>query len=121
MKIKSLFLLFCIICLLSTSCNDNGIDDDTIDCVKEEILVKIDRAFDPDDSKTVNFTINYTGNKTITSVMWDFGDGISETDSNISTMHTYADTGLYNVKADVNITQGISACTLKPARSIKIK
>lgn len=122
MKIKSLLSLFFIVilCLFGTSCDD-GIDDNTIDCIKEEVLVKIEHAFDPDDRKTVNLSIDYTGNKTITSVSWDFGDGVNETDSGISTTHTYADTGLYKVLADVNIAQGVSACTLKPTHGIKIK
>ncbi len=120
MKIKSLFLLFCIVCLLSTSCDD-GIDDSTLDCIKEEAFVAITHTFNPDDRKTVNLFIDYTGDKTITSIMWDFGDGINETDTGLTTIHTYTDTGLYVVKADVNIIKGVSACTLKPYRRIIIK
>ena len=122
MKIKSLlsFFFIVIICLPGTSCDD-GIDNNTIDCIKQETLIKIEHSFDPDDRKTVNLSIDYTGGKTIKSVSWHFGDGISEADSDISTTHTYTDTGLYKVTADVDIVEGISACMLTPSHGIKIK
>ena len=114
---KALLLLFAAV-LACTSCSR---DNENIDCLKEQILVRIEHTHHADNKNAVDFSINYTGSKTITSVNWDFGDGASLSGDSISVTHIYTDTGLFITKAMVNVVQDGASCTLTPDKKVRIK
>ncbi|SFQ47699.1 PKD domain-containing protein [Parafilimonas terrae] len=118
MKLKEAFVLLFPAVLACTSCSR---DNENIDCIKEQILVKIEHTRHADNKNAIDFSINYTGSKTITSVNWNFGDGTSLSGDSISVTHIYADTGLFITKASVNVVEDGASCTLTPDKKVRIK
>jgi hypothetical protein len=64
-------------------------------------------------NKTVNFDASRTKdtNGTIDSYLWDFGDG--ETDSGVSSSHTYVDSGYYTVTLTIIDNEGRTSVATK--------
>jgi hypothetical protein len=49
------------------------------------------------ETSTISFEIHYNGEKAISSIPWDFGDGSISTSTSKTTTHTYATRGTYEV------------------------
>jgi len=103
------FLRFAGLALLFLMFACSGDDDapQVIDCERESSLVQIN-----DDSAqggmTVQFSIQYTGNLSLTEVNWDFGDGTKGSGSSVS--HLYINSGTYKVQAQVSLGSGENEC-----------
>ena len=104
-----------IIAFLGFSCSKHD-DEEIVDCFGESILIQLKHSADGADSKKINYSIEYAGTRTISSVKWTFGDGTTGT--GISVSHTYAAAGTFEVKADVTTKDGRSECTSSPKKSI---
>jgi hypothetical protein len=90
-------ILIAGILLLSLSCKK------AIDCTAEMLFSFITHTKNPDDHKIVTFEFDYSGEFTVSSIVWDFGDGTSVTDYGTQVTHTYAATGAYTVKATITL------------------
>lgn len=94
--------------------------DDVIDCIVEGLFVNISHTEDPSSVKKINFVANYSGEHSVKSVKWTFGDGVTE-NGNTTISHVYTTAGPYTVKADVLIVSGRSTCTPMPTKNITVK
>ncbi len=84
-------------------------------CLGEAELVSIQSRNDNGD-RSVNFSISYTGDMSVGTVTWVFGDG--STGSGTSTSHTYSEAGSYTVQASVNLSDNDNYC--KPQKSVTV-
>lgn len=114
-KISRIFLPLIII-LSITSCRHE--EEAIVDCVGESILVSLKDDVSNTNTKQINFQVDYSGGKTVTSVEWDFGDGSTTTTTSKNTSHTYPNPGQYEVKTNVSLDQ--EKCTVSPKKSITI-
>jgi hypothetical protein len=103
---------------LTFACNGDDDASQVIDCEQESGLVQID-----DDSAqggmTVQFSIQYTGNLSVTEVNWDFGDGTKDSGSSVS--HLYINSGTYKVQAQVSLRSGENECLAVSKTSVNIQ
>lgn len=92
---------------------------DGIDCFGESLLVSVSytAAANP---KEIHFNINYDGNFTIGSVVWDYGDNNSATVNGRTAIHTYTTAGSYTVKAKVSLKRGSATCIPEPVKNITV-
>ncbi|MBN3581497.1 PKD domain-containing protein [Algoriphagus aestuarii] len=81
----------------STSCSEE--DKDNIECAIESGKVDLFHDVDSSNPKTINLELRYSGNHTVLDILWNYGDGITETVSGKETSHTYAEAGNYKVTA----------------------
>ncbi len=102
---------------LTTACSSDDVES-VIDCLGESAFTRIDVEND-DGDRTVNFSISYTGDLSLRSVSWDFGDGNSG--SGTSTSHTYSDAGSYSVKAKVELRDGGKTCEPEISRTVTVE
>ena len=113
LRFTGLALLF-----LMFACNGDDDASQVIDCEQEAGLVQID-----DDSAqggmTVQFSIQYTGNLSVTEVNWDFGDGTKDSGSSVS--HLYINSGTYQVQAQVSLSSGENECLAVSMTSVNIQ
>lgn len=122
-KITMVFVM--AVMLLNFSC-EKEIDkalEQVVDCTGESFFVKMKNKTDDVNIKKVDFSIEYSGTKTLKSVTWDFGDGtpkqtVPGTATAVS--HIYSAAGNYTVRYDVTIENGGSSCTTSPTRSITV-
>jgi len=108
--IAVLFLMF--------ACNGDDDASSVIDCEQEIGLVQIEDDSDQG-GMTVQFSIQYSGNLSITAVNWDFGDGTK--DSGTSVSHLYINSGTYDVQAQVSLGSGESECLAAPTTTVNIQ
>lgn len=103
---KKLFLstiLSFFILGFSTSCSEE--DKDNFECAVESGKVDLYHDVDSSDPKTINLELRYVGSHTVLDIVWDYGDGTTETVSGKETSHTYADAGNYKVTANFIIQE----------------
>jgi hypothetical protein len=117
-KVLVLLALFSI----AISCSKHE-DDDIVDCFGDSILTELKHSADATNTKIINYSIQYSGSNTVTSVKWTFGDGtpaqtVSSATGAVS--HTYTAAGTFEVKADVNINKSGSGCTVSPKKNITV-
>jgi hypothetical protein len=117
MKKVAIFLVLTVVFFMNNSCSKSEADD-LVDCFAESIYIKLHHSTDASNPKLVNYSIEYTGSNTLSSVKWTFGDGSTGTGAVVT--HTYSTAGTYEVKADVTVKKGGSDCTSSPKRSITI-
>ena len=102
---------------LSYSCKKDA--EHVINCLFEHF--SIDHTIDAQDPKTVTFTVSYDGEHTLeNSIVWNFGDGHTETISGTTAVHTYSASGTYEATARVTVTEGDSYCTHNPTESVTV-
>ena len=118
MKKVATILCFAAILVLNFSCGKDDIEKG-IDCVAESIYEKVIHTADAANPKKINFSVEYTGNKTLKSVKWNFGDGTPTVEGQ-SVSHTYTTAGTYSVKADITVQEGKQVCTSSPVKSITV-
>ncbi|SHG63013.1 PKD domain-containing protein [Flavobacterium defluvii] len=110
-------LMFSLVFFVINSCSKHD-DEEIVDCFGDSIFIKLTHSVDASDSKKINYSIEYTGSRTLSSVKWTFGDGSTGTGTSIS--HTYAAAGTFEVKADVTTKNGNAECTSSPKKSITV-
>lgn len=102
---------------LTFSCSGKDAEN-IINCLGESSFVSIEIENDNGD-RTVNFSIDYTGDFTVRSVQWDFGDGNSGNGTSVS--HTYTAAGSYAVKAIVELRDGDAFCKPEKTRNVTVE
>ncbi|WP_312764747.1 PKD domain-containing protein [Epilithonimonas sp.] len=117
MKLKIIYLSLLFFTVLTiNSCRK--VEESIVDCLGESILTSLRHEVSTSNVKQVDFEISYSGEKTVTSIAWDFGDGIKTTSTNKKISHTYTTGGTYEVKTDVSLENG--KCTVSPKKSVII-
>jgi PKD repeat protein len=111
-------LCFATLLVLSFSCGKDDIEKG-IDCIAESIYEKVTHTADATNPKKINFSVEYTGTKTLKSVKWTFGDGTPAVEG-VSVSHTYSAAGNYSVKADITVEEGKGTCTSSPVKSVTV-
>ena len=113
LRVAGMALLF-----LMFACNGDDDAPQVIDCEQESSLVQIDED-SAQGGMTVQFSIQYTGNLTVTEVNWDFGDGTKDSGSSVS--HLYINSGTYQVQAQVTLGTGENQCLVESNTSVSIQ
>jgi len=111
-----------IIAFLCFSCSKSD-DAAIVDCFGDSILTELKHSADGTNSKIINYSIQYSGSNTVTSVKWTFGDGtpaqtVSSATGAVS--HTYNAAGTFEVKADVTLSKGGGSCTVSPKKNVTV-
>lgn len=122
MKKIATMLVLTMVFFMSNSCSKHD-DEEIVDCFGDSILTSLKHTADGTNSKIINYSIEYGGSNTVTSVKWTFGDGtpaqtISSATGAVS--HTYSAAGTFEVKADVNISKSGASCTVSPKKSVTV-
>jgi len=118
MRSKIIYLfLFLIVFSMVNSCRKE--EEAIVNCLGESILTSLKHQTSTSNVKQIDLEIGYSGDKAVTSINWDFGDGNKTTTTVRTTSHTYATAGTYEVKADVNLDNG--KCTVSPKRSVTVE
>ena len=121
MRAKSIILLLVSVIFLNLSCSKNE-DEAIVDCFGDSVLTQLKHSVDGTNSKIINYSIQYSGSNTVTSVKWTFGDGKTETVNSATGVvsHTYSTVGTFEVKADVKVSKEGGSCTVSPKKSITV-
>ncbi|MFH7003036.1 PKD domain-containing protein [Flavobacterium bizetiae] len=122
MKKIATILILTAVFFASNSCSKSD-DEAIVDCFGDSILTELKHSADGTNSKIINYSIQYSGSNTVTSVKWTFGDGTPAQTVNSATgavAHTYAAAGTFEVKADVTVSKSGGSCTVSPKKSITV-
>ncbi|WET00865.1 PKD domain-containing protein [Flavobacterium sp. YJ01] len=122
MKKIATVLMITIVFFMSNSCSKSD-DEAIVDCFGDSILTELKHTADGTNSKIINYSIQYSGENTVTSVKWTFGDGTPAQTINSATgavSHTYSAAGTFEVKADVTLKKGGGSCTVSPKKSVTV-
>ncbi|KQO29846.1 hypothetical protein ASF10_04880 [Flavobacterium sp. Leaf82] len=122
MKKITTILILTILVFISNSCSKHD-DEVIVDCFGDSILTELKHSTEGTNSKTINYSIQYSGSNTVTSVKWTFGDGTPAQTINSATgvvSHTYTAAGTFEVKADVTISKSGGSCTISPKKSVTV-
>lgn len=118
MKSKIIYLSLLITTIfVINSCRKE--EEAVVDCFGEAVLTSLRHHESSSNVKQIDYEISYAGEKAVTSIAWDFGDGTKTTTTNRTISHTYATSGTYEVKTDVNLDNG--KCTVSPKKSITVQ
>lgn len=120
-KIATILILIAVF-FASNSCSKSD-DEAIVDCFGDSILTELKHSTDGTNSKIINYSIQYSGSNTVTSVKWTFGDGTPAQTVNSATgavAHTYTAAGTFEVKADVTVSKSGGSCTVSPKKSITV-
>lgn len=121
-KIATIFIL-ALVFFISNSCSKHD-DEAIVDCFGESLLVSLKHSADGTNAKLINYSIEYGGSNTVSSVKWTFGDGTPAQTVNSATgavSHTYATAGTFEVKADVTLGKGGGgSCTVSPKKNVTV-
>lgn len=122
MKKIATILILTAVFFTSNSCSKSD-DEAIVDCFGDSILTELKHSADGTNSKIINYSIQYSGSNTVTSVKWTFGDGTPAQTVNSATgavSHTYAAAGTFEVKADVTVSKSGGSCTVSPKKGITV-
>lgn len=122
MKKIATILILTAVFFASNSCSKSD-DEAIVDCFGDSILTELKHSADGTNSKIINYSIQYSGSNTVTSVKWTFGDGTPAQTVNSATgavSHTYVAAGTFEVKADVTVSKSGGSCTVSPKKSITV-
>lgn len=111
------FFVLCTM-VLSLSCKKTA--EESIDCLVELILTTVSYTANPNNPKEITLMVNYGGEFNI-SVLWEYGDGTSETKVGTSTIHYYAGAGAYDVKANITLSgEHHSSCSTSRSKTVDV-
>lgn len=115
---KKLGLLIVCALLLSISCKKAT--EESIDCIVELLFASISYTANQDDPKEITLTLNYGGEFNI-SILWEYGDGTSETKTGNTTTHLYSSAGAYPVKANITLSADKhSSCSTSKTKTVDV-
>ena len=118
MKNISGIFMFTMVLLTAFSCSKSE-EEHIGDCLSDPIYSELKHTTDPADPKKINFSLVYTGERTLSNVKWTFGDG--QTASGATVSHTYTAAGTYEVKAELTTKDGNSSeCSHTKNKSITV-
>lgn len=112
--ISQIFILATFIVLLS-SCKK--ITEDVIDCIFESAKFDISHTVNV---KNVIFSIEYSGDFTLGTVKWDFGDGATKTVNSKIIEHSYTLAGTYSVKIIPTVNHEGLSCSPELSKTVII-
>lgn len=116
-----LFRKTLLIALLSTTLlGCKKVVESAVNCIGESLLVSVHHSAATDNSKKINFTVNYSGSFTVSAIKIEYGDGSSETISGNTSSHTYQAAGTYKAKISVTLKKNKSTCESYPERNITV-
>lgn len=118
MKVKWLAMALIILGAFSFQSCERSVDG-IVNGFGDSLLYSLEANPKTDNSKEINFVVNYSGPKTISSVDWEFGDGEKLTTVNKSTTHLYNNVGTFNVIANAKANNGELVVTLKKTVTIQ--
>lgn len=95
--------------------------EQVIDCFAESLLVGVHVNVSAANAKQVVTELRYAGDQPIASITWEYGDGSTETTTNLTGNHTYAVAGMYTIKAKVTFRKGKSSCQVDPTKTVTIQ
>ncbi|KAF2514590.1 PKD domain-containing protein [Flavobacterium foetidum] len=116
MKRLSKILVVTAVILVAFSCSKT--EESIVDCLGESIFIKLHNSTDATNPKLMNYSVEYSGTGTLSSVKWNFGDGTSATGAVVT--HTYTAAGTYEATAEVTVKKDGSECTSSPKRSVTV-
>ncbi len=119
MKIEKLIGCLLIVAMSFVACKKTS--ERVIDCFGESFLVSVHVKVNEANGKQVATEVKYLGSKTISGVKWEYGDGSTESTTDLVGNHTYASAGTYTVKARVSFRDGKSTCEVDPTKSVSIQ
>ncbi|AWK03391.1 PKD domain-containing protein [Flavobacterium crocinum] len=122
MKKITAILMFTTMFFMINSCSKSD-DAAIVDCFGDSILTELKHSADGTNSKIINYSIQYSGSNTVTSVKWTFGDGTpaqTVTGTTGAVSHTYSAAGTFEVKADVTLSKGGGSCTVSPKKNVTV-
>lgn len=117
MKRIAMFLMLSVFVFELNSCSKSE-DEHVVDCFGDSVLTQLKHTVDDGNPKEIDYSIQYSGSSTVSSVKWDFGDGKTATGTSVT--HQYTAAGTYEVKADVTFAKDGSSCTVSPKKSITV-
>lgn len=118
MKIYRLTAALLLIVIVTLSCSKDI--EGAIDCATEGILLDVEHAADAQNVKLINFTLHYSGEKTLNnSVSWNFGDGQVQTFTGLTASHTYTAAGTFIAKATVKFNGG--SCSVDVRETVSVQ
>lgn len=111
---KKLVLILAVVCIgfggVYSSCSSDA--ERIVDCLTEQINLKLSHSLDSQNQKKSLYTVRYTGSLSLNNtIQWDFGDGQKATLSGTTAEHIFTAAGKYTVKAKVTLNKGNSSCT----------
>lgn len=111
------FLLFSIFLLMQSACKSDDLNIPVI-CDFATVNAELDSA----NQKLVHFTLirDSIFVYPIQEIVWNFGDGNTVTNTDITVNHEYDDSGNYNVIIDHTVTIDGGPCTSSITTSVDI-
>jgi PKD repeat protein len=82
--------------------------------------LEIQYSLDPLNSKRINYVLKYDGSGSLSSIVWTFGDGKTETVNGLKVTHFYETVGTYEVKADVTVTKDQEECPVTENKTVQV-
>lgn len=121
MKKITVILVLTTVFFMINSCSKHD-DEAIVDCFGDSILTELKHSADGTNPKIVNYSIQYAGSNTVSSVKWTFGDGKTETVNTATgaVSHTYSAAGAFEVKADVTLSKSGGSCTVSPKKNVTV-
>lgn len=115
---KKLALLFLCGVFLSLSCKKAV--DESIDCITELLFSFVTYTPNSTDPKEITLTLDYAGGFTV-NIIWEYGDGTSESKTGTTTVHRYDSAGRYDVKANITLSaEDYSSCSTSRSETVDV-
>jgi len=114
------YLVACTLVLSSVFFSCRKTTEKIVDCFGQSLLTSFSHTTDAANPKKVDFTAKHSGELSIASVKFEYGDGQSQTVTGTTASHTYAAAGTYSVKARITLTNGKGTCETDPVRSVTV-
>jgi PKD repeat protein len=121
MKKITAILMLATVFFMINSCSKHD-DEAIVDCFGDSILTELKHSADGTNPKIINYSIQYSGSNTVSSVKWTFGDGKTETVNSATgaVSHTYTTAGTFEVKADVTLSKAGGSCMVSPKKNVTV-
>ena len=117
MKKITTVLMLTLVFAASISCSKKD-DEEIINCLPEQIYMKVHNSTDATNPKLMNYSATYSGTGTLSGVKWNYGDGTTGTGETVT--HTYSAAGTYEASAEITVKIDGSECTSIIKRPVTI-
>jgi len=113
------YLVIALLLFANVSCKKSL--DNAVGCFGESLLMNITHTASPGNPKEISLAISYSGSFEVQSVVWEYGDGSTQTiPGNTPAVHIYTAGGAYTIKAKVSIKKAGSSCLIEPTKGITV-